>query len=136
MVGACTGVFAHVGRSRQVSSLAANKNIQPRTRTPCPNKDTLLKRQPRSNKNIQPRTRTPCPNKDTLLKRQPRSNEDIPPKPGHPAQTRTSCRNKDTTLKPGHPARTRTSSPNEDTRPNEAVWKIFVKFAGITGLRK
>ena len=69
-------------------------------------------------KNIQPRTRTPCPNKDTLLKRQPRSNEDIPPKPGHHAQTRTSQ------PEPGHP------------RPNEAVWKIFVKFAGITGLRK
>ena len=29
-----------------------------------------------------------------------------------------------------------TSCRNEDTPPNEAVWKIFVKFAGITGLRK
>ena len=80
----------------------------PRTRTPCPNKDTLLKRQPRSNKNIQPRTRTPCPNKDTLLKPQPRSNEDTPPEQGHPAETRTPRPNQDTPHERGHPARTRT----------------------------
>lgn len=35
-----------------------------------------------------------------------------------------------------HPTQNKNTRPNEDTPPNEGVWKIFVKFAGITGLRK
>ena len=105
-------------------ALTASLFARSKQEHPTPNKNTLPEQE------HLPRTRTPCPNKDTLLKPQPRSNEDTPPEQGHPAETRTPRSNQDI------PARTRTSSRNKDTRPNEAVWKIFVKFAGITGLRK
>lgn len=85
----------------------------------------------------------PTPNKNTLSEQEHLAQTKTPYSNDNHARTRTSCRNKDTPHEQGHPARTRTSSPNEDiptptkdTRPNEAIWKIFVKFAGITGLRK
>ena len=84
---------------------------------------------PTPNKNTLPKQRHPTQTTTTLKQEHPTPNKNTLPKQRHPTQTTT-------TPKPGHPARTRTSSPNEDTRPNEAVWKIFVKFAGITGLRK
>ena len=55
-----------------------NKNTLPKQRHPTQTTTTLKP-------GHTARTRTPCPNKDTLLKRQPRSNEDIPHERGHPS---------------------------------------------------
>ena len=69
----------------------------------------------------------PTPNKNTLPKQRHPTQTTTTLKRGHPAQTRTSCRNKDTPHERGHPARTRTPCPNKDTllkrqpRPNEDI---------------
>ena len=85
---------------------------------------------PTPNKNTLPKQRHPTQTTTTLKQEHPTPNEDTPHERGHPARTRTPRTNEDIQPKPGQPR------SNEDTRPNEAVWKIFVKFAGITGLRK
>ena len=112
-------------------ALTASLFARSKQEHPTPNKNTLPKqRHPTQT------TTTPKPGHPAET-RTPRTNEDIQPKPGHPARTRTHRLNKDIPPKPGHHAQTRTSQPEPGhPSPNEAVWKIFVKFAGITGLRK
>ena len=106
-----------------------NKNTLPKQRHPTQTTTTLKQEHPTPNQDTLPKQRHPTQTTTTLKQEHPTPNKNTLLKQRHPTQTTT-------TPKPGHPARTRTSSPNEDTRPNEAVWKIFVKFAGITGLRK
>ena len=83
-------------------ALTASLFARSKQEHPTPNKNTYPEQE------HLPRTRTPCSNKDTLLKPQPRSNEDTPPEQGHPAETRTPRPNQDTPHERGHPARTRT----------------------------
>ena len=90
-------------------ALTASLFARSKQEHPTPNKNTLPEQE------HLPRTRTPCPNKDTLLKRQPRSNQDTPHEQEHlaqtktpysndnHAQTRTSRPNQDTLPKQGHP---------------------------------
>ena len=95
------------------------------TKTPYSNDNHAQTRTSNPERGHPAQTRTSCPNKDTLLKRQPRSNEDILPKQGHPARTRTSRTNEDIQPEQGHHAQTRTSQPEQGHQPERSGLENF-----------